>query len=272
MVSVKFAAVAGIATVFATVANAADMPELLPPAMPFEQPATGWYLRGDIGFSNQSVRGVEYVPGPGEAPLSAQRTVSSGFDTAGIFGLGFGYSFNSWLRADVTGEYRGNANFRAQNVLTSAGNTYAEQDFGSKSEWVVLANIYADLGTWWYVTPFVGVGVGGAYNRISNFQDMVLASTAGPIMANNFYDTGDKWNFAWALHAGVAFKATPSLTLELAYRYIDLGDALSGAAGSWDGLGATGYQQFNHITSHDLKFGVRWMLEPAFPPPLMRRG
>jgi len=267
MVSVKFAAVAGIATVFATVANAADMPELLPPVMPIEQPAAGWYLRGDIGFSNQSVRDVEYVPGPGEAAVTSQRTVASGFDSAGIFGLGVGYQFNSWLRADVTGEYRANANYRGQNVVTSGGNTYPEQDFGSKSEWVALANIYADLGTWWHLTPFIGVGVGGAYNRIGNFQDIGI--TTG---ANNFYDDGYKWNFAWALHAGVGFKATPALTLELAYRYIDLGDALSGAAGSWDGAGATGYQQFNHITSHDLRFGIRWMLEPTFPPPLMRRG
>ena len=130
----------------------------------------------------------------------------------------------------MTGEYRGNANYRGQNVVTSGGNTYPEQDFGSKSEWVVLANIYADLGTWWHVTPFVGVGIGGAYNRISNFQDIGVTTSA-----NNFYAAGEKWNFAWAVHAGVAYQATPSLTVELAYRYIDLGDALTGAASSWDG-------------------------------------
>jgi opacity protein-like surface antigen len=268
MVSVKFAAVAGVATVLATVANAADMPELLPP--PIEETA-GWYLRGDIGFSNQGVSSVEYVPGPGEPAVTSQRTVASGFDSAGIFGLGFGYQFNSWLRTDVTGEYRANANYRGQNVVTSGGNTYPEQDFGSKSEWVVLANIYADLGTWWSVTPFVGVGIGAAYNRISNFQDIGVTTSA-----NNFYGADNEWNFAWAVHAGVAYHVTPQLTLELAYRYIDLGDALTGVAGSWDGLGATGYQEFNHLTSHDLKFGIRWMLEPPQQPytlpPLMRRG
>jgi opacity protein-like surface antigen len=204
--------------------------------------------------------------------------VAAGFDTAGIFGLGVGYSFNAWLRADVTGEYRGNANYRGQNIITSGGNTYAEQDFGSKSEWVVLANVYADLGTWWSVTPFVGVGVGASYNRISNFQDIVLTSTTGPLLANNFYDENAKWNFAWALHGGLAYKVTPQLTLELAYRYIDLGDALSGAASSWNAGGATGHQKFNHLTSHDVRFGLRWMLEPPAPvqpyvlPPLMRRG
>ena len=32
---------------------------------------------------------------------------------------------------------------------------------GTKSEWVVLANAYVDLGTWWCMTPFIGAGVGG---------------------------------------------------------------------------------------------------------------
>jgi opacity protein-like surface antigen len=38
-----------------------------------------------------------------------------------------------------------------------------------------------------------------------------------------FADNG-KWNFAWA-HAGFARRLTPSVTLELAYSYIDLGSA-----------------------------------------------
>jgi opacity protein-like surface antigen len=36
--------------------------------------------------------------------------------------------------------------------------------------------------------------------------------------------TASKWNLAWAVHAGLAYKVNPSLTLELAYRYVDLGD------------------------------------------------
>ena len=63
--------------------------------MPIEQPAAGWYLRGDIGMSNQSVRDVEYVPGPGDAAVTSQRTVGIGLrQRAGIFGLGVGYQFN----------------------------------------------------------------------------------------------------------------------------------------------------------------------------------
>ena len=47
-------------------------------------------------------------------PLDAATTSSVqnlSFNTAGIFGLGVGYQFNNWFRADVTGEYRGNSQF-----------------------------------------------------------------------------------------------------------------------------------------------------------------
>ena len=69
----------------------------------------GWYLRGDIGFSNQRVDRLNNVLD------TVRRTIvgaaSNSFSTAGIFGLGVGYKFNNWFRADVTGEYRGNSQF-----------------------------------------------------------------------------------------------------------------------------------------------------------------
>ena len=88
----------------------------------------------------------------------------------------------------------------------------------------MLANVYADLGTWWCITPFIGAGIGGAYNTISNFHDIGVR-----FGANNFAETASKWNMAWALHAGLAYKVTPNFTVELAYRYLDLGNAETGS-------------------------------------------
>ncbi|MEI8154260.1 MAG: hypothetical protein WCG92_22155, partial [Hyphomicrobiales bacterium] len=57
MVSVKVASIAGAVAIFAATAHAADMPGGYPPLYPppIEEfaPASGWYLRGDIGMSNQ---------------------------------------------------------------------------------------------------------------------------------------------------------------------------------------------------------------------------
>jgi opacity protein-like surface antigen len=148
---------------------------------------------------------------------------------------------------------------------------------GSKSEWVFMANAYVDLGTWWCVTPYVGAGIGGANITIHGFRDDGF-NAAGQSTA--YAEDASKWNFAWALHAGLSYKVTQSMSIDLGYRYIDLGNATTGPTRAFDGSFSNGGPfTFNHITSHDLKLGVRWMLEPPMPqpqpmtlPPLMRRG
>ena len=141
---------------------------------------------------------------------------------------------------------------------------------------MVLANAYVDLGTWWCVTPFIGAGVGGARVSISNFTDQGLAIQGGPVLpALAFADNLSKWNLAWALHAGVAYKVTPNFTVELAYRYLDMGDGLTGDLRRFDGVNTINNPMtFKNITSHDLKLGVRWDLTSpqVYAPPLIRKG
>ncbi|MBM3528314.1 MAG: porin family protein [Alphaproteobacteria bacterium] len=267
MVSVRVVAFVALAAMSLTAARAADMPQLPPVYAPPIPEASGWYLRGDIGMSNQKVKKLDNA-----LFTSAVRVVHKDFDSAPIFGLGIGYQFNNWLRFDVTGEYRGKANFHGFDIV---GTTSTNEYRGSKSEWLALANVYVDLGTWYSFTPFVGVGIGASYNTISNFMDV---GTMTPSVA--YADTASKWNFAWAAHAGVAYKVNSSLSLEFAYRYVSLGDAMSGDIKTFQGVNNI-YNplHFKDITSHDLRFGVRWMLEPPMKhhdpyllPPLMRRG
>ncbi len=102
---------------------------------------------------------------------------------------------------------------------------------------------YADLGTWWCVTPFVGVGVGAARISIAGFTDTGVTNanfTVGPPALPVVSGpprcelckrrVGAQWNFAWALHAGLAYRVTPNVTLELAYSYVNLGDGITGVA------------------------------------------
>jgi opacity protein-like surface antigen len=250
MVSVKVVAFASVAALISTAAGAADLA-----VAPIEEFAGGWYLRGDIGFSNQQVRRANYNFGSLPPPDSVQ-TVSQEFETAGIFGLGIGYQFNDWLRVDVTGEYRSASTFHAFEINNFGGTLVPEHVTLIKSEWVVLANIYADLGTWWYVTPFIGAGIGVANVRLSGFTD-----TVNTVNANNFAADGSQWNFAWALHAGLAYKVTPNFTVELAYRYLNMGDGKTGSPiTGYDGSYQGADYELKNIDSHDLKAGVRWML------------
>jgi opacity protein-like surface antigen len=134
----------------------------------------------------------------------------------------------------------------------------------------VLANAYVDLGTWWCMTPFIGAGVGASRNTISNFVDINT-----PNLGVAFTPNASKWDLAWAVHAGVAYRVSPGLTLELAYRYVNLGDGVTGALTDFTGFTRGRTVQFKDITSNDLKIGVRWELNspPAdAPPPLIRKG
>lgn len=53
---------------------------------------------------------------------------------------------------------------------------------------------------------------------------------------------------------------TPAVTLDLAYRYADLGDARSGTATAFDGSSSYSGLDIDDVTSHDLMLAVRWKL------------
>jgi opacity protein-like surface antigen len=259
MGSFKHYALAGILAVAAsTTAHAADL--LPPPPMPYA-PAVevggGWYLRGDIGVTNQDVDKLSFVP-QGQATAlgvgdESFETIHLDFDSSPLVGIGVGYQFNNWIRADLTGEYRSKATFHGleRSIDLSGANDYS----ATKSEWVGLANVYFDLGTWHGLTPFIGGGVGFTHTMIDNFRDM--GSPSALAFARDHSET----DLAWALHAGVAYSVTPNFTVELAYRYLNLGDAKTGVLHRYDesGCGCLAVK-FKDLESHDIKVGMRWML------------
>ena len=270
MRSVKFFIAAGAATLMSSAALAADMAIAPPPYAPVVEDFGGWYLRGDIGMTNQSVKSITSAT----ALAFPTTTDGLGFDSAMLFDLGVGYRFNNWFRADVIGQWRGRANLHgSQAVFLGPGDINVNNYTGSKSEWVIMANGYVDLGTWWCITPFIGAGIGGSYNKISGFRDDGRR-TDGTWSATYFADNG-KWNFAWAAHAGLAYRVTPGFTVELAYSYMSLGDAAPGNFHAFDNsISGPTTIKFKDITSHDLKLGVRWDLynPPVYQPPIVRKG
>jgi len=289
MRSVKIFVIAGAASLLSSMALAADM-AIAPPPMPYAPPAAdfgGWYLRGDIGMTNQqlgSLHTTSIDSVNANFPGSLQNH-GLGFDSSTSFDIGVGYQFNHWLRADITGEWRGKANFHgsqsigAGSAFALANNQFGVDNYsGSKSEAVFMANAYVDLGTWWCVTPFIGAGVGTSYNRISGFRDDGFTVTGGTLSNSTVYgDDAGKWNFAWAAYAGLSYQVTQNVAIELAYRYISLGSGTTGTTRDFNGALANGLGDpfvLKNITSNDLKLGVRWNLwsPPAYAPPLITKG
>jgi opacity protein-like surface antigen len=262
----KFALASAAAMLAVTAANAAD---LLPPPPP-PVPVVGissWYLRGDVGMTNQKTTSLtDFVP-----PAVSVGNKFLTFDSAPLLSAGAGYQFTNWLRFDVTGEYRGNAHFHGQQVAGFPGGSVPDDYSASKSEWLFLANAYVDLGTWWCITPFIGAGVGTARVNISSFVDTNVSA-----LSTAYGEDAAKWNLAWAAYAGLAYKVAPGLNLELTYRYLNLGTARTGLTNTFDGVTLVNGPPFNFgtITSQDVMLGFRWNLPVALPeaPPIISKG
>jgi opacity protein-like surface antigen len=250
--------------------------DLLPPPPPLEAPLrgtfpedSGWYLRGDVGvgITHNSVEAT-YTGIQPVTPAFVQHEIG---DTAFV-GLGAGYQFNNWFRADLTGEYRIGAQYSG---IESYGPPPLNYDtyHGTLRSSVFLANGYVDLGTWWRVTPFFGLGVGFAHHNFSGFYD--IAPNGGFGFAP---DHGTN-SFAWALMAGFGYQVNRHLRLEVGYRYLDMGHAQTGTITCT--AGCTLERDRFHVASHDIRVGMRWMLgdsapavtelPPPPPPPLVRK-
>lgn len=241
----KFALLTTAAIVVATAANAADLveppifehtPEIIPAEV-----GSNWYLRGDIGYS------VNMAP---EARGGGGRFFNESVKDTWMAGIGFGYKFNDYFRADLTADYRDRYKFKATTPCIGAcGPTRHETSF---SAWTFMANGYLDLGTWQGFTPYVGAGLGAAYIMTANHD---VTNTAPP---NFTYAGGDRWSLAAAAMAGASYQLTDNLLLDAGYRYLWLGDAESGRERN---RAIPGTVKYEDLQAHEIRVGLRYLID-----------
>jgi opacity protein-like surface antigen len=245
-------------------ARAADYAPPQPPVYiqppPIEEFASAWYLRGDVGIGMNRNYQLQYLPSPanvGDGFVFEQNSIGDSF----FIGGGVGYEFNNWLRFDGTAEYRAKTAVSAFGSFP--GNPTNGTDFynGNLKSWVFLANAYVDLGTWNCFTPFVGAGIGGAYNTMSDLTDFNTNGGLGRGIGRN----SSEWHLAWALHAGVAYNITKNFKVELAYRYLNYG-SVTDTVDCVGGCNADSFK-FDKLSSHDIKLGLRWVCCEVAPAP-----
>ena len=107
----------------------------------------------------------------------ANRSFGNEIGGGGFAGVGVGYQFTPFLRGDMTGEYRystglrGSEYYKGPDFDNGLGSYGVNKSSGHFDSAVVLANAYFDLGTWYGITPFIGGGVGYAFNHVSGVLD-----------------------------------------------------------------------------------------------------
>jgi len=243
-------------------AHAADIYEA-PPAPAYEAPPPppldrGIYIKSYIGQANPDVGNIWT-----EAYNTNSFTVHHDeIKSSPLYGLGIGWQHSHWLRFDVTGEYRGDAIFVAHDQYPGGGGfTAGTNEYTADiRSWLGLANAYIDMGCWRGFTPYVGAGIGFATISVDGLKDMNV-----PQGSSFFGADHTNTNFAWALYAGTSYDINPQLSLDLSYRYANLGTANSGVVTAFDGSSSYSGLFVKDITSNDLLLGFRYKLHEAAP-------
>ncbi len=149
-------------------------------------------------------------------------------DDTVILGVGAGYQLDPMFRSDIIVDYRG-------------WNKVDFKNGGKKADvWSipVLMNVYGTYPIHDRMGVYAMAGLGMSYNHADSTADA---------KADN------KLNFAWNVGAGVEYALNDCWTMDLGYRYSDLGKAKIKRQ-----AGYTGYRK-EELTSHDIKLTARYM-------------
>ena len=154
------------------------------------------YFRMDVGY------GLTLTP---EGTTTAGDMTGEDVANLALFSAGVGYIFSNKLRADLTADYRTDAEFDA---TTPGGAAVSSEVKGL----AVMLNGYYDIGTFEGFTPYLGGGVG--------IVRLETTEQAGTMAAG---DTST--NFAWALNVGSAIELgnDENTLADVSYRFVSLG-------------------------------------------------
>jgi opacity protein-like surface antigen len=204
-------------------AYAADLPYApAQPAFAVSEFLSGWYVRGDVGY--------RYFDTPGGRHFNSD-FVTSSYDSAPSFGGGFGFKAR-WFRADVTldaSQSRFVGGFAMPVAVTAC-----------VTEATLLANAYADLGTWWGITPYVGAGLGASVFKTGNLTPAPTIGQPSTI------------DFAWAGMAGLSYAVTRNLLVDTGYRYLNGGSPR---------ISNSGADSYGTMKAQELRIGLRYLID-----------
>jgi opacity protein-like surface antigen len=166
----------------------------------------------------------------------------------GGFGCGLGYGF----RGELMFGYHGKKKFDGEPGPWFPFVPPRTDDplHTSVTSYTLMANIYKDLGTIGGWTPYVGAGIGLAFNEMDEVYFTENAALQNRIKGD------DETSFAWALMAGVGYQISDRAILDFGYRYIDLGRVSSGRI---DSAGFVNPRvTIDDLAAHEFKVGLRY--------------
>jgi opacity protein-like surface antigen len=218
-----------------------------PPAVEYVEEADygGWYIRGDVGYRWSDFEGADYVIYG--APGRMGRFDHGDLKGALSVGAGVGYQIDKHFRVDLTADHFFKSDFTGQTSgFCFGGVPCVSRDTTSYSAWLLLANAYVDLGTYYGFTPYVGAGIGGAHVKWDKLKNVTPDGETE-------HEGGKGWRFAYAAMAGVSYCLTDRAKLDVGYRYahVEGGKMFGYAVGA-----GPGYDKGMDV--HEVRGGLRY--------------
>jgi opacity protein-like surface antigen len=214
-----------------------------------------FYLRGDLGVV-LGTPAVETDTDPGSAIASlGPTTINGSHGTALMFDAGVGYRAFPFLRLEGTIGYIPSLAFKG-----NFGNTPAATTQSTASALVGLATASVDLAAFTGrlpggLQPFVLGGVGFA--TVTNGRE---DDYANGVVYNGSISGATLTNLAWTVGGGIGIPLDQRLTLDLTYRWLDLGERKVGPTLSFNGATAPSTQDRSDLRVHTIMLGLRYQL------------
>ncbi|MFK7902480.1 MAG: outer membrane protein [Nitratireductor sp.] len=247
-----------------TMANAADFPYPETPTYgggeeTLVEFGSGWYLRGDVGLSKNSVDGVKYRQSSSAFTGDfEQYDLQEGF----TLGAGIGYQLTNNIRIDATYKHHSSMDFTGSSaqgvVCASTVGTCDYSDDASLSIDTYMVNGYLDLGNYGGFTPYVGAGAGIA---AVNWADMTNAEecATGPctLAPSSNHGGREEKSFAYSLHTGFAFDIAKQTKMDIGYSFTHID---GGSMFDFESTNAMSGEQGVHgdLKIHNISAGIRY--------------
>ena len=195
--------------------------------------ASGMYLAPKFLMTVQNTGTVDRGNGMGGLGMDPY----SQFTLGGALAAGYDFWPQNMfpLRVELEFAMRGNSETEWSGIRGTGDMTF--------NSTTLLANVYYDFHNSTAFTPYVGAGLGLAFNYFGVDWKYHNGTPGGSI-------DDRQTNFAWQVGAGVAYSFTDNMAVDVAYRYLDLGYT------QVDGhYGDVGIRPYNHEIMLGLRFG-----------------
>jgi opacity protein-like surface antigen len=192
------------------------------------------YLRADLSYSNARSAGLQ-DDNPG-SPECVMQTAGGGACSGSLgnlgngtaFGVGAGYRFTDMIRGDLTYQRRSGYSLSGAD---SAGTNF-DPPVTSDS---VMVSGYLDIPVEVQsVRPYIGLGIGRSRNEMDPLKWNDPGCCSGTLTGGKATST------AWQVTLGANILLDKSWTLEMFYRYADMGDIKKERGADQAGLFGTG--------------------------------